>query len=229
MKRFYREAAAAEIEGGWTVALDGRPVRTPARAPLVLPTAALAEAIAVEWNAQGEEVRPAEMVLTGLANAAIDRIAPDPGAFAAGLARYGETDLLCYRADGPPPLVARQARLWDPILDWATHRYDVAFTRITGLIHAPQPAATLARIVEAYAALDPFRLAALSSIVTVTGSAIIGLAVVEGALDGEAAWAAGQLDETWQTEQWGDDPLAAAAREERRRALGGAMRMLALL
>lgn len=229
MKRFYREAAAAPGDGGWTVTLDGRPVRTPARALLELPTAALAEAVAAEWNSQEVEIKPAEMVLTGLANAAIDRIAPDRAAFAAGLARYAEADLLCYRAEAPPPLVARQADVWDPILDWAARRYDIVFVVTAGIVHAPQPGATLARIGEAYAALDAFRLAALSGIVTITGSAVIGLAVAEGALDAAGAWAAGQLDETWQAELWGDDPLAAAARADRQRALDGAMRLLALL
>lgn len=229
MKRFWRNARAVADGANWTVTLDGRPVRTPAREPLLLPTEALAVAVAQEWDAQEDEVKPGAMVLTGLSNAAIDRIALDRPAFAAELARYAESDLLCYRADAPPELVARQVQVWGPILDWAARRYDVAFTVTAGLIHRPQPPATLVRIGEAYAALDAFRLAALSSIVTITGSAVVGLAVVEGALDGEDAWKAGQLDETWQAEQWGDDPLAAAARQDRRAALNGALRLLALL
>lgn len=222
MKRFYREAAAAQAEDGWTVALDGRPVRTPARAPLVLPSAALAEAVAAEWNAQEEEIRPADMVLTGLANAAIDRIAPDRAAFAAGLARYAETDLLCYRAEAPPSLVARQAAVWDPILDWAAGRYDVAFVVTEGVVHRPQPAATVARISTAYAAFAPLLLAALNSVVTITGSAVLGLAFAEARIGAGELWSAGQLDEIWQAEHWGEDPLAAASREARQRALAGA-------
>jgi chaperone required for assembly of F1-ATPase len=226
MKRFYKDVAVTPDRG---VTLDGKPVRTPARAPLLLPTMAFAEAIAGEWAAQTGEIRPETMVLTGLANAAIDRIAPARADFAAGLARYAETDLLCYRADGPAPLVARQAEVWDPWLAWAAARYDVAFTVTTGILHQPQPSATVARIAAAYATFDPFVLAALAGVVTICGSAILGLAIAEGALDANGAWIAGQLDEIWQAEQWGEDPLAVAAREDRQRALGASVTLLGLL
>ena len=141
MKRFWKDVSIADGE----VALDGRPVRTPGRVALRLPTAALAEAVAEEWRAVGERVDPRTMPLTGLANAAIDRIAPDPARFAEGLARYGESDLLCYRADDPPELVARQAALWNPPLAWARGRYDVGFEVTTGIVHRAQPSATIAR------------------------------------------------------------------------------------
>ncbi|MBV8971347.1 MAG: ATPase [Sphingomonadaceae bacterium] len=229
MKRFYTRAEAVADGSSWTVRLDGKPVRTPARVPLDLPTAALAAAIAAEWEAQGETVKPATMPLTGLAFAAIDRVALDPAAFAASLAAYAETELLCYRADGPADLVARQRAEWDPLLAWARARFDIGFFVTAGIVHAAQPPATLARIRAAYAALDPFRLASLHPVVTITGSAVIGLAVAEGRMDAAAAYAAGQLDELWQAEQWGHDPLAAAALASRRAALEDAVRLLDLL
>ncbi len=229
MKRFYTTVTAAPEPGGYGIYLDGKPVRTPARAPLLVPTEPLAAAIVAEWDAQADTIKPATMPLTGLANAAIDRIAPDPAHFAAELARYAATELLCYRAEGPAPLVTRQAAVWDPLLAWATARYDVAFAITIGIIHVAQPPATLARLGKAFAAFDPFRLAALHPVVTICGSAVIGLAVAETRLDAAQAWAAGQLDEIWQAEQWGEDPLAIASREERQRGLAAATAMLELL
>ena len=228
-KRWYEAVATIDAPGGWRVALDGRPARTPAHTGLLLPTLALAEAVAAEWRAQGERIAPAMMPLTGLANAAIDRIAPERDSFAARLAGYAETDLLAYRADAPAPLAQRQSEVWDPLIAWLGGRYDTALVTTTGLAHVRQPPATLARIAAAYAALDPFRLAALAQVVTITGSAVIGLAVAERKLDAAGAFAAGQLDELWQAEQWGADPLAAAAQAERRAALDAAVRLLALL
>lgn len=224
MKRFWQQVAI-DADGG--IRLDDRPVRTPARVPLVLPSPALAEAVAAEWRAVGDTIDPRAMPLTGLANAAIDRIAPDRTAFAAGLARYGETDLLCYRADQPAPLVERQVAAWDPPLAWARARYDVAFTIVTGIIHRAQPPATLARLGEAVAALDAWTLAPLSPIVTLTGSLVLALALVEQAMTADAVWAAAHLDEDWQAEQWGLDPLAADAREQRRRDYDAAVSFLA--
>jgi chaperone required for assembly of F1-ATPase len=229
VKRFYKLAAAMPGEGGVAIQLDGRAVKTPARAPLVVPTEELAEAIAEEWNGQGEEIDPRSMPLTGLANAAIDRVAPDPAAFAAGLAAYGESDLLCYRADTPQPLVARQAERWEPLLDWARRRYDVDFEVATGIIHRPQPPQTVERLASAVTSRDPFRLAALSPLVTISGSLVIALALAEGEIGLDQAWAAGSLDEAWQAEQWGEDALAAAALEARRRDFAAAYRFLTLL
>jgi chaperone required for assembly of F1-ATPase len=229
MKRFYTSASVAAGTQGFAVHLDARPLRTPARAPLLLPTAALADAVAAEWNGQGETIAPRSMPLTGLANAAIDRVAPDCTGFARGLAVFAENELLAYRADGPAPLVARQAALWDPWLAWARQRYDIDFTLVTGIIHRPQPAATLDRMHAAYAAFDAFRLAALNPVVTISGSAIIGLAVAEGQIDAATAWEIGHLDELWQAEQWGKDPLAEAAHKERQDDLDAAVRFLRLL
>lgn len=229
MKRFWKEAAVAEVDGGFAVALDGKPVRTPARAPLVAPTRALAEAIAAEWNSSGEEVDPRSMRLTGLANAAIDRVAPDAPAFAAGLARYAEADLTCYRAEGPDALVRRQAESWDVLLDWARRRYDVDFACQSGIVHVAQPEDTLRRLSHAVAVLDPFRLAGLAPLVTIGGSLVAALAVLEEAMPAEAAWEAVSLDERWQAEQWGSDGEAEAALDARRRDFLAAARFLALL
>ena len=229
MKRFYSKAETAPQPGGVAITLDGRPVKTPARAALLLPTEELAEAIVAEWNGQSEKIDPLSMPLTGLANAAIDRVAPDPEAFARGLAAYGESDLLCYRADTPQPLIDRQAGSWDPILDWARGRFDVEFNTTSGVMHRAQPADTIARLGGAIRARDPFRLAAMSPLVTISGSLVIALALAEGEIGLDTAWAAATLDEAWQAEQWGEDPLAVAAYEERRRDFEAAYRFLTLL
>ena len=226
MKRFYKAVTANDAG---EILLDGRPVKTPARASLILPNPRLAEAVAAEWAAQGEDIRPQDMPLTGLANAAIDRVAPEHAAFAAGLAQYGETELLCYRADGPPDLVARQAQRWDPLLDWAGARFDIAFTRVTGIMHQPQPMATVLRLGEAVAQNNPFRLAALSPLVTISGSLVIGLALFEEAVLLEDAFALAHLDELWQAECWGEDDRALAARDARKRDFLAACRFLELL
>lgn len=225
MKRFWKEVSV-EDRG---IALDGRPVRTPGRVPLLLPTDALARAVADEWRAVGETIDPRAMPLTGLANAAIDRIAPDTARFAAGLAAYGESDLLCYRAELPEPLVARQVSHWDPLLDWARGRYDVHFETVTGVMHKAQPEATVARLSDAVAALDPFRLAGLSPLVTVSGSLVAALALLEGAADPDSVWTASQVDEAWQAEMWGEDELATKARDAKRADFDAGARFLALL
>lgn len=225
MKRFWTNVT---IEPGG-IALDGKPVRTPGRAALALPTPALAEAVADEWRSVGEKIDPRAMPMTGLANAAIDRIAPDTAAFAAGLAAYGESDLLCYRAELPEPLVERQIAAWDPLLDWARSRYDVHFETVTGVMHRAQPHATIGRLGEAVAALDAFRLAGLSPVVTVSGSLVCALALLEGAADAETVWNAAQVDEDWQIEMWGDDDIAIAARDAHRADFMAGARFLSLL
>ncbi len=229
MKRFYKTATAEPRPGGVAILLDGRPVKTPGRAPLAVPTEELAEAIAAEWNAQGEDIDPRAMPLTGLANAAIDRVLPDPAAFARSLATYGESDLLCYRAEGPQALTGRQAEQWDRLLDWARTRYDIDFETVCGVMHRAQPAATVERLAGVVAARDPFRLAGLSPLVTVGGSLVIALALAEGAIGLEEGWAAATLDEQWQAEQWGEDALAAQALAARRRDFEAAYLFLTLL
>jgi chaperone required for assembly of F1-ATPase len=229
MRRFYKRAAAAPAAAGVAVLLDGKPVKTPARKALEVPAEELARAICAEWNAQGDKVDPRSMPLTGLANAALDRVAPEREAFAAGLARYGETDLLCYRAEAPNPLVERQAAAWDPILAWARRRYDVDFTVTAGIVHRPQPPATIERLAAATAARDPFRLAAMAPLVTIAGSLLIALALAEGEIGPDQAWQAATVDEAWQAEKWGEDPLATQALENRRREFEAAYRFLMLL
>ena len=229
MKRFWASADIAEVEGGFGVALDGRRVKTPARADLVVPTRALAEAIMAEWNDCGEEIDPGAMPLTGLANAAIDRVAADTDSFAAILASYGESDLTCYRAEGPEMLVARQAESWDALLAWARRRYDVDFACVSGVMHASQPKETVRKLGHSVATLDPFRLAGLSPLVTIGGSLVAGLAVLEQMMPGEDAWEAVSLDDRWQLEQWGDDAEARAALDARRRDFLAAAHFLELL
>ena len=225
MKRFWKDVLVERR----AILLDGKPVRTPGRLPLILPTDALAQAVADEWRAVGTEIKPHEMPLTGLSNAAIERIAPDPEAYAAGLAVYGETDLLCYRADEPLPLVERQAAAWDPLLEWARLRYDIAFVVTEGVIHTPQPAETVARLATAVAARDAFELAALSPIVTIGGSLVVALMVAEGAIDPDAAFDACHLDELWQAELWGEEWMAADMRAAHRADFVVGARLLTLL
>lgn len=229
MKRFWKDVSVDRHDSGWTVRLDGRPIRTPARAALEVPSAALAEAIADEWRAVGETIDPRAMPLTGLANAAIDRVAPDRQAFAQGLSNYAEADLACYRADGPRELVERQAVQWYPLLAWARRRFDVDFVTTAGLMHVAQPAATVERLSHAVAALDPFRLAGLSPLVTIGGSLLVALAVLEKAAAPEKAWEAVSVDDRWQLEQWGADSEARAALENRRRDFLAAAKFLELL
>lgn len=229
MKPFWK-AVSVEPDGeGWGVRLDGRPVRTPARAPLLLPTEQLANAVADEWSSVGEEIDPRAMPLTGLANAAIDRVAPDREAFAAALAAYAEADLACYRAERPQALVDRQAESWDALLAWARRRFDIDFCTTVGVVHVAQPSATVERLSHAVAALDAFRLAGLSPLVTIGGSLIAALAVVEKAMTAEEAWHAVSVDERWQLEQWGADPEAEAAIANRRRDFLAAARFVELL
>jgi chaperone required for assembly of F1-ATPase len=225
VKRFYARATAT---GDGAILLDGKPVRTPGRSPLALPTPALAEAVADEWNAQGERVDPRSMPLTGLANAAIDRIAPAREAFADGLAAFGESDLLCYRAEGPASLVARQAAAWDPILAWARQRYDADFAVTAGITHVAQPPETLSRLGQAVRSRDAFALAGLSPLVTVSGSLLIALGLAEGAIAFEAAWHAATLDEQWQATHWGEDADAAKALAARRADFEAGERFLRL-
>lgn len=229
MKRFWTAAETVETDGGYAIALDGKRVKTPARADLLVTSQQLADAIAREWNDSGETVDPGTMALTGLANAAIDRIAPAKEAFAAGLASYGETDLTCYRAEGPEPLVRRQQESWDALLEWARRRYDVDFHCQTGIMHVAQPEETVRQLRHAVATLNAFEMAGLSPLVTIGGSLVAALAVFEEMLPAEAAWEAVSLDDRWQLEQWGDDPEARAALDTRRRDFLAAARFLSLL
>ena len=229
MKRFWKEVSLAGQGEEWSIHLDERPVKTPARAPLSVPTKALAEAIVEEWSGVEAEIDPRAMALTGFANAAIDRVSADREAFADGIAKYAEADLACYRAEGPRGLVSRQEEQWDKLLAWARRRFDVDFTTTTGLIHVDQPPATVERLAHAVSTLDPFRLAALQSLVTIGGSLVAALAVQEKAITPAEAWEAVSLDDRWQLEQWGADAEAEAALENRRRDFLAAAHFLHLL
>jgi chaperone required for assembly of F1-ATPase len=229
VKRFWKQAQAVERDGEWGVELDGKPLRTPARDPLTLPTKALAEAVAAEWKAVEDKIDPGAMPLTGLSNAAIDRVAPHREVFAQGLARYAEADLACYRAEGPSALVDRQAEAWDALLGWGRRRFDVDFRTTSGIAHVDQPAATVDQLSHAVAALDAFRLAGLSPLVTIGGSLLAALGVLEGVFTPDQAWEAVSVDDSWQLEQWGSDPEAEAALDSRRRDFMAAARFLELL
>ncbi|HRE36445.1 MAG TPA: ATP12 family protein [Sphingopyxis terrae] len=229
MKRFWKTATTVLQDGGWGIALDGRPVRTPARAPLVVPSEKLAEAIAAEWNAQGSDIDPAAMPMTGIANAAIDLATGDRAAFAETIAAYAQTDLLCYRDDRDAALQGEQAAAWNPLLAWAEARHGIEFALAQGVLPIDQPAATVAALREAVHALDPFRLAPLSPLVTIGGSLVAGLALVEDAFAADMLWEAVSLDELYQERRWGADSEAQKARARRAADWGNAARFLRLL
>ncbi|MGA2566265.1 MAG: ATP12 family protein [Pseudolabrys sp.] len=211
-KRFYQLAHVGEAAGGgFPLLLDGKLVKTPARRPLAAPTRALAEKIAEEWNAQAEVIDPARMPLTRLANAVIDAVADQPKAVAAEIANYLGSDLLCYRADMPEGLVERQARAWDPILAWARQALGARFVLAQGVVHVAQPEQAIAAM-RATIPSEPWRLGAVSAITTLTGSAVLALALERGALDADTAWAAAHVDEDWQMSQWGRDDAALERR-----------------
>ena len=228
MKRFWQDVQIVGADG-FSIKLDGRTLKTPGGSELILPTRPLGEAIAAEWRECGETVDPRAMRLTGLANAAIDRVSPDKEAFAAGLARYAESDLTCYRAEGPAALIRWQSVSWDALLAWARRRYDVDFACQTGVIHVPQPEETVRKLGHAVAMLDSFQLAGMSPLVAIGGSLVAALAVLEEMMPAEAAWEAVSLDDRWQLEQWGDDPEARAAFDGRRRDFLAAAHFLELL
>lgn len=215
-----------EVEGGFGVTLDGRPLKTPAKVTLIAPTRALADAIAGEWAAAGETVDPRAMPFTGLANAATDRARDD---LVAGIVRYAASDQFCYRAEGPTALVERQAEAWDALLGWARRRYDVDFACRSGVAHVAQPSETVRKLSHAVTMLDHFRLAALSPLVTIGGSLVAGLAVLEQAIPPESAWEAVSLDERWQLEKWGSDAEAEAALDAKRTDFLAAAAFLNLL
>ena len=229
MKRVYRQVAATPVEGGWGIALDGRPMRTPAKNELVVPTGPLAEAIAAEWEAQRDEVRPATMPLTRLAATAIDRTARQREQIVAETANYAGTDLVCYRAEHPPELIARQQGVWDPLVEWAMQRYDAALSVTSGIVPQRQSPAALEAFAAAVAGQDDFRLTALHTLTAACGSLVIALALFEGRLDSETAFAASQLDESFQIEQWGEDSEAAARRKAIAEDIAAAARFAALL
>lgn len=217
-KRFWKETGVVEVEGGYTVELDGRRVKTPAKAPLTLPTRAMAEAIAAEWQAQEKEIDPNTMPVTRSANAAIDKVAIQHGEVADMLAEYGGSDLLCYRAAQPVELVARQAERWDPMLDWAGEKFGAKLQPVSGVMHIAQDQAALDRLKAQVHALSNFEMAAFHDLVSLSGSLVLGFAAVHQARPIEDLWALSRLDEDWQEEQWGVDEEAAEQAEIKRQA-----------
>jgi chaperone required for assembly of F1-ATPase len=228
-KRFYKRAAATEDSGQYTVLLDGRQVRTPGGAALALPTRRLAEAVAGEWEAQENEVRPLTMPMMRLAATAIDRIGKEREAITWQIAAYGGSDLLCYRAEDPDSLVERQASRWQPLLDWAAQTYGARLIVTHAVTPVSQDEKALASLRSALEGLDDFRLAAVSQLTVSSGSLVIALAVAAGRIDSGEAIAASQLDEEWQAEQWGHDSDAALRREGLAREIEDAERFLGLL
>lgn len=215
-KRFWTQAAPVVSDTGWTVTLDGRAIKTPAKTLLQVPTEALAREIAAEWNAQQDKVNPATMPFTRTSNSALDKVTPQRAEVADMLAAYGDSDLLCYRADSPAGLVARQARLWDPMLDWAENTLGVGLKPRTGIMHVPQDPASLSRLAEQVHALNPFELAAFHDLVSLTGSLILGFAAAHGGHDPQTLWTLSRVDENWQEEQWGVDEEAQEKAEFKR-------------
>jgi len=229
VKRFWKDVAVVAGDGGWAIALDGRPVRTPQRAPLAVANPALAEAIAAEWRSVGESIDPAAMPMTGLTNAAIDIALPDPAVFAQPIAAYAATDLLCYRDDRDAALQAEQAAAWNPILAWAEDRFGVEFAITQGVLPIDQPPATVAALRDAVFAVDPWRMTALTPLVTVGGSLVAGLACIHAAFDAERLWEAVSLDELYQERRWGADSEAQKTRAAHKRDWDNAVQFLGLL
>ena len=227
-KRFWDQARAVETDAGFSVHLDARAVRTPAKAAFILPTLAMAQAAADEWQAQKGRVRPETMPVTRAANSAIDKVTPLHTAVVAEVAGFGGTDLLCYRAIYPQALIDRQAAAWDPVLSWAVQALNAPLTVTAGVIPVAQPEDSLASLTARVSALDPFRLMALHDLVAISGSLLLGLAVTSGDLPADTAWHACRIDENWQAEQWGVDEDAAALQELRRTAFLQADRFYAL-
>lgn len=226
-KRFYDTVSVEERPEGFVVLLDGKPVRTPGKAVLALPTGAAAALVAAEFEAQGERIDPVTMPATRLVNTAIDGVAADMEAVIEDILRFASSDLLCYRADGPDGLVARQADAWDPVIGWAKARLGARFVLADGIVHVTQPREAIGAIGIHLAGRDePLQLAALHLMTTLTGSALLALAVGAGELSPESAWAAAHVDETWNAEQWGEDYEAAARNAARRRDFLAATRLL---
>lgn len=233
-KRFYRHATVAEAQAGtgrdaFRVLLDDRPLKTPGKRDLAVPTKALADAIAAEWAAQETHINPANMPLTRLANTAIDAVADSMPAVAADIVAYAASDLLCYRAESPAELVHRQAVAWDPVLAWAREALGTRFVLTEGVIPVAQEVAALEQVAAALAAYDPFALSALHVMTTLTGSALLALANARGACSAAEAWAAAHVDEDYQIELWGSDVEAEARRAMRRREFEASSRLLGLL
>ncbi len=218
MKRFWDKASAVEVEDGYSVHLDGRPVRTPGKALLTVPTLAMAEAMAAEWDAQEKEIDPNAMPFTKSANSAVDKVTPQFGDVADMLAEYAGTDLLCYRAAQPAELTERQAKEWDPLLDWCAAEFDAPLKPVTGVMFSAQPDASLSKLRDIVHSMTPFELTGMHDLITLPGSFVIALAAIHGRADPSALWELSRLDERYQQEQWGIDDDAEEMAEIKRDA-----------
>ncbi|MEJ8476622.1 ATP12 family chaperone protein [Roseibium algae] len=227
-KRFYKEAVPATVEGGFAIHLDGRPVKTPSRTMLVLTHHAVAQAVADEWNAQVEVINPAVMPLTRIANSAQDAVAKRFAEVSDEITRFCGTDALCYRADEPETLVARQRELWDPVLSWAEAMFGGRFVRIAGIIHQEQPEALLKAYRARLDSFTPLGLAALHTATSLAGSAVLALALSDGHLSVEEAWLAAHVEEDFNVERWGQDEQATQVRTYKRTEFDAAALILGM-
>ncbi|SIN63595.1 Chaperone required for the assembly of the F1-ATPase [Parasphingorhabdus marina DSM 22363] len=229
MKRFYKTTGFSATTGGFLVELDGRPVKTPARNALELPTADLAKAICDEWAGQKDEIDSTQMPLTGLAQGALDQVARERDRIAARVAGFADSDMLYFRGDdNQRALVDWQAQQWDPLLDWARQRYDISFVLIHGIMHQSQPDNTLQRLEDAVHAQDDFALAAMLALTGLTGTLVGVLALIENSVAVDDLWSLANLEELWQEQQWGQDEVAAQKREKKRAEYLDAVRFLEL-
>ncbi|KXF77821.1 ATPase [Paramesorhizobium deserti] len=227
-KKFYETVTVAEGESGYSVHLDGKPVRTPGRRALILPTAAAAQIVADEFADQKDVIDPARMPATRLANTAIDGVAEEPQAVAEDLLRFAASDMLFYRAEGPEALVRRQTDRWDPLIDWASSALGAHFILAEGVMHVAQPREAIAAFgVHISAIREPVALAALHTMTTLTGSAILALAIAKGEISVKEGWKLAHLDEDWTIEHWGEDAEAKALRDHREEEMMAAAAMFA--
>lgn len=229
MKRFYKEVGLVENEGGYAITLDGKPIKTPAKASLTLPTRALAEAVRDEWAGQGETIDPSSMPMMQFASTAIDRVASRRVEIIEELVKFGDADLLCYRASGPVELVARQQAIWQPLLDWAVLQYGATLVVAEGLMPIDQPDAALDALRSGIERHPDHRLTAIMVAASLAGSLVIGLALAEGRLTAAEAYAASQLDESYQIEVWGQDHEAELRRAALKHEIEAAGRFLELI
>ncbi len=225
-ERFYKQVSVEPADGGFAVLLDGRQVKTPLKQPLVMPGETMADAVASEWDAQGTHINPAAMIMTKLANTAIDRVAGDEARIIGEIVDFAGSDLICYRADRPEGLVARQVQHWDPVLGWIGDTHGCKFVCVAGIMHAEQPSVSLETLRAALSGEGPYRLTAIHNLTSLTGSALIAMKVAAGALEPEAAWLAAHVDEDWQIEQWGEDEEAQARRALRKADFDATVRFL---
>jgi chaperone required for assembly of F1-ATPase len=228
-KRFYKQVGVVDRDGAFSIELDGRAVKTPAKGPFAVPFRALADAVAAEWEAQDPEIDPETMLLTKLANTALDRVAPRRDVIIGEISAFGASDLLCYRAEHPEGLVSRQAEGWDPMLSWLENEAGARLEATSGIIFKAQSDDALEKLRAYVATLSDFQLSGLHQIVTLSGSLVLGLAVTAGHLDSEKAHELAHIDEIWQTEQWGTDEEAERRLETRKEALVAAAQYLELL